>query len=71
MALYATMASADSFRALTQKASPGKAHELSTRAARLYLMCLSVTVGFCVSEHAYRTHPASMSVRVPTVVSLL
>ena len=32
---------------------------------------LSQTVGFCVSSHAHRSHPASLSVRVPTVVSLL
>jgi hypothetical protein len=43
------MASADFFDALTPKISPGKVHELSARAARLYLMRLSVTLGFCVS----------------------
>ena len=44
-----TMASADSCRSLNQQASPGKVHELSARAARLYLMRLSVTLGFRVS----------------------
>ena len=48
------MASADSSRALTREASPGKVHELSARAARLYLTRLSVTVGFRVFSHAYR-----------------
>ena len=31
-------------------------------------MRLSVTVGFRVFQHAYRPHPASLPVRVPTVV---
>lgn len=44
-----TMASADSCQSLNLQASPGKVHELSARAARLYLMRLSVTVGFRVS----------------------
>jgi hypothetical protein len=43
------MASADFFGALTPKISPGKVHELSARADGLYLMRLSVTVGFRVS----------------------
>ena len=43
---FTTMASADSCLSLNQQASPGKVHELSARAARLYLMRLSVTVGF-------------------------
>ncbi|MCC5841660.1 MAG: hypothetical protein JJT96_16210 [Opitutales bacterium] len=50
------MASADSSAALTPEVSPGKVHELSARAARLYLMRLSVTVGFRVSQHAHRPH---------------
>ena len=41
-----TMASADSCRSLNQQASPGKVHELSARVARLYLIRLSVTLGF-------------------------
>jgi len=55
-AFFATMASADSLDALTPKASPGKVHELSARAAWLYPMRLSVTVGFRVCSHAHRTH---------------
>ena len=47
-ALFTTTASADSSDALALEASPGKVHELSTRAVRLYLMCLSVAVGFRV-----------------------
>ena len=50
------MASADSSRALTPEASPGKVHELSARAVRLYPMRLSVTVGFRVLSHAHRPH---------------
>src|SRR5690606_19031143 len=53
---FTTTASADSCRALARQASPGKARELSTRAVRLYPMRLSVTVGFCVSQHAHRPH---------------
>ncbi len=51
--------------------SPGKVLKLSARAAKLYLMCLSVTVGFRVSQHTHRPHPASLLVRVPAVVLLL
>jgi hypothetical protein len=50
------MASADFCGALTPQTSPGKVHELSARAVRLYPMRLSVTVGFCVLSHAHRTH---------------
>jgi hypothetical protein len=42
------MASADFFATLEAKISPGKALKLSARAVKLYLMCLSVTVGFRV-----------------------
>ena len=63
------MASADSSSALAQEASPGKAHELQTRAVRLYLVRLSVTLGFRVVSHTHRPHKASLPVRVPTVVS--
>jgi len=55
-ALFATTASADCSRALTRKLSPGKVHELSARAVRLYQMRLSVTVGFRVFSHAHRPH---------------
>ena len=65
------MASADFSLALTEEISPGKVPKLSARAARLYLVCLSVTVGFRGSQHTHRPHPASLSVRVPTVVPLL
>jgi hypothetical protein len=47
--ILTTTASADSPTSLKAGASPGKAHELSTRAARLYMMCLSVTFGFRAS----------------------
>jgi hypothetical protein len=47
--LVATTASADSSHALAPEASPGKARELSSRAARLYQTRLSVTVGLRVS----------------------
>lgn len=55
-AFIATTASADSSPALTGEVSPGKVHELSARAVRLYLMRLSVTVGFRVGSHAHRPH---------------
>jgi hypothetical protein len=54
--LFATTASADSSRALAREASPGKVHELSARAVRLYPMRLSVTLGFRVLQHAHRPH---------------
>mgnify|MGYP000857390572 FL=1 len=44
----ATTASADSSQALTREVSPGKVPRLSARIARLYLIRLSVTVGFRV-----------------------
>jgi len=50
------MASADSSHALPYETSPGKVHELSARAVRLYPMRLSVTVGFRVLSHAHRPH---------------
>jgi len=65
------MASADFSNILISETSPGKVLKLSARAAKLYLMCLSVTVGFCVKQHTHRPHPASLLVRVPTVVHLL
>jgi hypothetical protein len=64
-------ASADFSQTLAQEISPGKVLKLSARAAKLYLMRLSVMVGFRVSLHTYRPHPASLLVRVPTVVLLL
>jgi hypothetical protein len=42
------MASADFSSALASEISPGKVPKLSARAAKLYRMCLSVTVGFRV-----------------------
>ena len=68
---FATMASADFSSALTEEGSPGKVPKLSARAVRLYLACLSVTVGFRGPRHTYRPYPASLPVRVPTVVPLL
>ncbi len=65
------MASADFFSTLIEKISPSKVLKLSTRAIRFYLVRLSVTVGFRVHSHAHRPHPASLSVRIPMVVSLL
>jgi hypothetical protein len=44
----ATTASADSSAALPAEVSPGKVPKLSARSARLYLVRLSVTVGFRV-----------------------
>jgi hypothetical protein len=70
-ALFTTTASADSSADLSAEISPGKVHEhFGLRAVRLYLMRLSVTLGFRVVSHAYRPHPASLPVRVPTVVVL-
>lgn len=46
--LFATTASADFSSTLIVEISPGKALKLSARAAKLYLMRLSVTVGFRV-----------------------
>lgn len=57
--LFTTMASADSCRSLNQQASPGKVHELSARAARLYKIRLSVTLGFRISSHTHRSYLAS------------
>ena len=45
---FATTASADFSSALTSKISPSKVLKFSARAAKLYLMRLSVTVGFRV-----------------------
>jgi hypothetical protein len=44
----ANTASADFSRTLIREFSPGKVLKLSARAAKLYLMRLSVTVGFRV-----------------------
>jgi len=45
---YASTASADFSNTLILEISPGKSLKLSARAAKLYLMRLSVTVGFRV-----------------------
>jgi len=45
---FATTASADFSDTLIAEISPGKVLKLSARAAKLYLMRLSVTVGFRV-----------------------
>jgi len=45
----ATTASADFSQTLVGEISPGKVLKLSARAAKLYLMCLSVTFGFRIS----------------------
>lgn len=45
---FATTASADFSNTLVLEFSPGKVLKLSARAAKLYLMRLSVTVGFRV-----------------------
>jgi hypothetical protein len=45
---FATTASADFSQTLIREISPGKVLKLSARAAKLYLMRLSVTVGFRV-----------------------
>ena len=47
-AFPATTASADFSQTLTREISPGKVLKLFARAAKLYLMRLSVTVGFRV-----------------------
>ena len=57
--VFTTMASADSCSSLNSQASPGKVHELSARAARLYKIRLSVTLGFRVSSHTHRSYLAS------------
>ena len=44
--IFATTASADFSSGFPFEISPGKVPKPSVRAARLYLMCLSVTVGF-------------------------
>jgi hypothetical protein len=54
-----------------RRPDPGKVPELSARIARLYLVRLSVTFGFRILSHAHRPHPASLPVRVPTIVPLL
>ncbi len=70
-ALFTTTASADSCRALAPQLSPSKVFNVSTRVAGLYLLRLSVTVGFRGFQHTYRPQAASLPVRVPTIVSLL
>ena len=57
--VFTTMASADSCMPLSTQVSPGKVHELSARAARLYKIRLSVTLGFRVSSHTHRSYLAS------------
>jgi hypothetical protein len=47
--LFANTASADFSQTLAWEISPGKVLKLSARAAKLYLVYLSVTVGFRVS----------------------
>jgi hypothetical protein len=63
------MASADSCPALTVQVSPSKVFKLSTRFVRLYLLLLSLTLGFRVCLHTPRQQAASLPVRVPTTVS--
>ena len=48
LGFFANTASADFSNTLILEFSPGKALKLSARAAKLYLMRLSVTVGFRV-----------------------
>ena len=69
--ILTTMASADFSDAQTSETSPGKVRSLSARAVRLYRTWLSVTVGFRATQHAHRPGPASLPIRVPTVVPLL
>jgi len=45
---FATITSADFSFTLMMEISPGKVLKLSARAAKIYLVCLSVTVGFRV-----------------------
>ena len=47
--IFTTTDFADFSHTLMDEISPGKVHVLSTRAVKLYLMRLSVTVGFRVS----------------------
>ena len=76
--IFTTMASADFSSALTPEISPGKVHELSTRAARLYRSRLSVTLGLSDCRFARYAFPstliaretASLPVRVPAAVPL-
>ena len=56
------MAYADSCMPLSTQVSPGKVHELSARAARLYKIRLSVTLGFRVSSHTHRFVPSRIAV---------
>jgi len=69
--ILTTMASADFSRALPREISPSKVRNLSARAVRLYMTCLSVALGFRACQHAHRPCPASLPIRVPTVVPLL
>jgi hypothetical protein len=69
--LFTTMASADSCPALTVQVSPSKVFKLSNRFVRLYLLLLSVTLGFRVCLHTHCQQAASLPIRVPTTVSLL
>ena len=58
--IFTTTASADSCDAFTSQVSPSKVYSLSARAVRLYLTCLSVTVGFRIPQDAHRPCPASL-----------
>ena len=64
------MTSADCCLALDLQLSPSKVLKLSTRLFRLYLLRLSVTVGFRVYQHTHRPQAASLPIRVPKIVSL-
>ena len=60
-----------SAQALARQTSPSKVSSVSTRVVGLYLLRLSVTVGFRIPEHTLRPQAASLPLRVPTIVSLL
>ena len=58
-------------RPLLTSAGLSPVSNVSTRVVGLYLLRLSVTVGFRIPEHTLRPQAASLPVRVPTIVSLL
>ena len=53
---FANTAPADFSLNLVREISPGKVLKLSARAVKLYLVRLSVTVGFRVPWYTYRPH---------------
>ena len=68
---FATTASADFSSALTQRRSPQVRCRIVPLVPFDSTVCVWMTFGLRCSQPARRPHPASLSIRVPTVESLL